>query len=109
LFGKRSGVGYKGWWVPKKRLDERLGDSVKPWTIHDIRRTVATGMGNLGIQPHIIEAVLNHYSGARRGVAGLYNKSPYEREVKTALLRWSEHVLALVEGREDSTVVAFPA
>src|SRR5262249_8207430 len=99
-----------GWQHAKKYLDDLLiGKMTEPWTLHDIRRTVATRMADIGIQPHIIEAVLNHYSGHRRGVAGVYNRSPYEREVKTALLRWSEHVVVLVEGREDSTVVAFPA
>jgi hypothetical protein len=49
----------------------------------------------------VIEACLNHYSGHRRGVAGVYNKSSYERAVAAALARWSEHVLALVEGREQ--------
>jgi len=81
---------------------------VKPWRLHDIRRTVATRMADIGIEPHVIEAVLNHYSGHRAGPAGVYNRSPYERAVKAALVRWSEHVLALVEGRADN-VVAFPA
>ena len=89
------------------RLDHRLGDSVKPWRVHDIRRTVATGMADIGIQPHIIEAALNHFSGHRRGVAGIYNRSTYALEVKSALERWSNHVLALVEGRA-SNIVAMP-
>jgi integrase len=108
--GFKHDKGFRNWGHSKKLFDELLiGKVTEPWHIHDIRRTVATRMADIGVQPHIIEAVLNHYSGHRRGVAGVYNRSPYEREVKTALLRWSEHVLALVEGREDSTVVAFPA
>jgi hypothetical protein len=62
-----------------------------------IRRTVATRMA--GVEPHVIEAVLNHYSGHRVRVAGIYNKSPYEQAVKAALALWAEHVLAVVEGR----------
>ena len=61
-------------------------------------------MADIGIEPHVIEAVLNHYGGHRRGVAGTYNRSTYERAVKAALARWSEHVLALVEGRESNVV-----
>ena len=72
--------------------------------MHDIRRTVATGMADLGVEPHVIEAALNHFSGHRRGVAGIYNRSSYERAVRSALLRWSEHVLALVEGRTTNVV-----
>ena len=44
------------------------------WTLHDLRRTVATRMADLGVQPHIIEAVLNHVSGHKAGVAGIYNR-----------------------------------
>jgi len=58
----------------------------------------------LGIAPHVVEAVLNHISGHRSGVAGTYNRSSYENAVKAALARWGEHVLALVEGRENKVV-----
>ena len=71
---------------------------------HDIRRTVATRMADIGIEPHVIEAALNHFSGHRRGVAGVYNRSTYEPQIKTALARWSEHVIALVEGRASNIV-----
>jgi hypothetical protein len=64
-------------------------------------------MADIGIEPHVIEAALNHFSGHRRGVAGVYNRSSYDRAVKAALARWSEHVLALVAGR-DSKIVALP-
>ena len=66
--------------------------------LHDLRRTVATGMADIGIQPHIIEEILNHRSGHKGGVAGIYNRSSYQNEVRDALLRWSEHVRALVGG-----------
>ena len=55
----------------KSRLDTRM--KIAPWRLHDLRRTVATGMAEIGIAPHIIEAVLNHVSGAKAGVAGTYN------------------------------------
>jgi len=66
-------------------------------------------MANIGIQPHIIEAVLNHYSGHRRGPHGVYNLSPYERQTREALLRWADHVAALVEGRDESNILAMRA
>jgi hypothetical protein len=47
---------------------------------------------------------LNHQTGAKRGVAGVYNKSPYEREVRTALALWADHVRAIVEGTERKVV-----
>jgi integrase len=108
LFGARSDAGFVSWNYGKVQLDRRLGDAVKSWRVHDIRRTVATRMADIGIEPHIIEAVINHHSGHRRGVAGIYNRSSYERAVKAALERWGEHVIALVEGRE-SNVLAFRA
>jgi len=108
LFGERAGSGFTGWSNAKTELDRRL-DGVAPWKLHDLRRSVATKMADIGIEPHHIEAVLNHYSGHRRGPHGIYNKSAYERQVKAALVRWSEHLLVLVEGRASDNVVALHA
>jgi integrase len=96
LLGDR---GFRSWSRGKDALDRRLAGDVRPWRVHDLRRTVASGMIDLGIEPHHVEATLNHFSGHRRGVAGIYNRSPYERQIKEALVRWSEHVAELVEGR----------
>jgi integrase len=102
LFGARADAGFTSWPWRKQELDRRLAGTVRPWRIHDLRRTVATRMADIGIEPHVIEAALNHQSGHRRGIAGVYNRSTYERAVKAALARWAEHVLALVEGRESN-------
>jgi integrase len=97
LFGLRDPNGFGGWDHGKNELDARCG--VQDWHLHDVRRSVATKMGDdLGTQPHIIEAILNHQSGFRRGDAGTYNRSPYEREVRAALVLWCDHVRALVAG-----------
>jgi integrase len=104
LFGSHSTVGLRHWHA-KAELDRRLGDAVAPWHVHDIRRTVATGMADIGVQPHVIEAVLNHQSGHRAGVAGTYNRSSYEREVRAALALWADHVRALVEGGERKVLL----
>jgi integrase len=74
----------------KNRLDAAM--AIEPWRLHDLRRTVATGMAELGVQPHIVEAVLNHVSGAKAGVAGVYNRAAYAAEKKVALERWSAHI-----------------
>jgi integrase len=103
LFGERSDLGFTQWGA-KRDLDARLGDKVAEWTLHDLRRTCATGMADIGVQPHIIEAVLNHVSGHKVGVAGIYNRSSYEREVKTALATWADHVRALIDGGEKKIV-----
>jgi len=103
LFGSRSADGLAHWHA-KADLDRRLGRSVKPWRVHDLRRTAATRMADLGIAPHVIEAVLNHYSGHRSGVAGIYNRSSYDREKVAALALWADHVRTLVEGGERKIV-----
>jgi integrase len=66
------------------------------WRLHDLRRTAATVMADkLGVLPHVIEAVLNHISGHRAGVAGIYNRARYEAEMRDALERWAQHVEAI--------------
>jgi integrase len=72
--------------------------------VHDLRRTVATRMAELGVPPHIIEAVLNHVSGHKSGVAGIYNRATYDKEKREALNLWAEHLLAVIEGRKAVVV-----
>jgi integrase len=79
-----------GWSKIKTALDSKMG--VPAWRLHDLRRTAATGMAELGTAPHVVEAVLNHISGARAGVAGIYNRAAYAEEKRAALERWSGHV-----------------
>jgi integrase len=101
VFGRDDLNGFCGWSKSKRRLDMRSG--VTGWTLHDLRRTCATRMIDLGVQPHIVEAVLNHVSGHRAGVAGVYNRATYSEEKRAALSLWAEHVMALVEGRDTKT------
>jgi integrase len=87
------GVGARGfneWSGSKAALDARV--RIADWHLHDLRRTCATGMAELGTQPHIIEAVLNHVSGHKAGVAGIYNRARYEGEMRDALQRWANHL-----------------
>jgi integrase len=80
------------WSDAKERLDEKSG--VKGWVVHDFRRTIATGMGDvLGVEPHVVEAVLGHIV---KGVAGVYNKSAYAAQKRDALDKWAAHVDAIV-------------
>src|SRR5262249_55530607 len=104
LFGDRADTGFTGWSNVKTDFDRRLGEAVKPWRIHDLRRTCATKMADIGIEPHVIESALNHFSGHRRGVAGIYNRSSYDGAVAIALERWADHVDGLMK-RKPATVV----
>ena len=95
----------------KGRLDKLMADianegraegidriEIPPFTIHDLRRTAASGMAGLRFPPHVVEAVLNHRSGTRRGVAGVYNRFDYADEKRAALEAWGNYVTRLVEG-----------
>jgi integrase len=111
LFGVRA-AGYTGWDQVKPGFDRKLGAAVAAWNIHDLRRSVATGMAeHIGIQPHVIEALLNHVSGHKAGVAGIYNRASYAREVKAALATWADYVCVLAEGSERKVLpfVSVPA
>jgi len=89
IFGEAEGP-FSGWSKSKERLDQRC--SISPWRLHDLRRTVVTGMAELGIQPHITEAVVNHVSGHKAGVAGVYNRATYADEKRAALQEWGNHL-----------------
>jgi integrase len=78
---------------------------VDHWQIHDIRRTVRSEMGELGVEPWIGEQVLNH---ARAGIEGTYNWAKLERQMRTALSLWADRLRCIVEETE-STVVALRA
>ena len=91
----------------KTRLDERmrkiLGDKFQAWRTHDLRRTAASGMAALGFQPHVIERVLNHVSGAQGGLVGVYQRHEYRDERKQAILAWGDYVSRLVSEKALST------
>jgi integrase len=89
VFGEGEG-GYSGWSRSKAALDTAC--KVKGWTLHDLRRTAATRMADMGVQPHIIEAALNHVSGHKGGVAGIYNRSTYAAEKRAALNEWAAYL-----------------
>jgi integrase len=102
VFGRNEDGGFVGWGGSKASIDARIkaaGHELPGWTHHDLRRTMATGLSELGIGPHIVEAALNHVSGFRRGVAGVYNHATYESQIRHALLTWETHVMSIVKGR----------
>jgi integrase len=98
VFGARDGA-FQGWSNAKTALDARmsatLGHPPEAWRLHDIRRTVATRLADLGVLPHVVEAVLNHISGHKAGVAGIYNRASYATEKDAALTLWGDHVRML--------------
>jgi integrase len=106
LFGRR---GFQGWSDARKSLDARLAINrderpIEPFVLHDIRRTVASGMAELGVRVEVIEQVLNHRSGTFRGIVSVYQKHDYLPERRQALDRWGAHIEAIVEGCESNVV-----
>jgi integrase len=79
-------------------------EKILKWRLHDLRRSLVTGMNELGIQPHIVEAVVGHVSGTRGGIAGVYNIAAYAEEKRAALDRWAAHVDGIVTGKRANVV-----
>ena len=84
---------YSGWARHTKDLQSRSGTN--GWTIHDLRRTFATGLASLNVPIHVTEKLLNHISGSLGGVAGIYNRFDYWKEQKAALKAWETRVLSI--------------
>jgi len=95
VFGTGKG-GYSNWSEGKATLDRRL-NGMPPFRIHDLRRSCATMMADrLNVQPHIVECVLNHYSGFRAGFSGIYQRQRYTDQMREALQMWGNHVDGLI-------------
>ncbi len=90
----------------KARLDAALrcaaadnGLKPSPWVLHDLRRTLATGLQRLGVRLEVTESVLNHVSGSRSGIVGVYQRHGWEREKAAALQAWAAHVIRCADGK----------
>src|SRR5262249_61017440 len=94
VWGRR----WTSWSRHRALLGERL-NGMQSWRLHDLRRTAATTMAEIGVLPHIVEAALNHISGAKASVAGVYNRAAYAPEKKAALERWAAHIEGHGSGR----------
>jgi integrase len=97
VFPGERGTPFSGWSKAKSALDTASG--VSGWWLHDLRRTLATGLQRLGVRLEVTEAVLNHLSGSRAGVVGIYQRHDWAEEKRSALDAWSAHLLAVAEGR----------
>jgi integrase len=126
VFSTTGKTAVSGYSRAKRRLDaamlklalaeaEEAGEdpetvSVDPWRVHDIRRTVATGLQRLGVRFEVTEAVLNHVSGrSRSGIAAVYQRHQWTEEKRSALNAWAGHVERLLSAGEDNNVVPIRA
>jgi integrase len=96
--------------IARQRAETRLGreligeeepdeaDDLSPWRLHDLRRTVATGLQRLGVRLEVVETVLGHVSGTRAGIVGIYQRHRFDDEAREALVAWGAHVQRLIDG-----------
>jgi integrase len=96
VFALNSEGPINGFSKNKAQLDALLPAEMPPWTLHDIRRTVASGMARLGVSLVVIEKILNHVSGSLAGVVGIYQRHEFADEKRAALQQWADHVDRLV-------------
>lgn len=94
--GQGGRAAFAGWSKAKTALDKAAG--VGGWRLHDLRRTMATGLQRLGVRLEVTEAVLNHVSGSRSGIVGIYQRHDWAAEKRTALEGWAGHLLAAEAG-----------
>ena len=104
LFGENGTTAYSGWSRSKDRLVKRC--KVEGWRLHDIRRTVVTDLNEyLKAPPHIVEAAVNHISGAAKaGVAGVYNRALYKEERIKLLDDWAAYLDSVILAADKKVV-----
>ena len=123
VFPGVAGSPFAGWSKAKVALDKAImarrakvaetgGEPpapLTPWNVHDLRRTVATGLQRLGVRLEVTEAVLNHISGSRGGIAGVYQRHDWAAEKRAALDSWGAHVGVVIGGgTAASNIVTLP-
>jgi integrase len=112
IFTVIGNAAMRGFDPPKKRVDRLMADAgwTGPhWVIHDLRRTVATNLQRLGVRLEVTEACLNHTSGSRRGIVGVYQRHNWADEKRQALDAWARRLATIVNGTTQSNVIELRA
>ena len=89
----------------RAELGTHKGDAIAGWTLHDLRRTAATGMARMNIPPHVVDKILNHVTGTIHGVAAIYNRFAYLDERRAALEAWGRYVGNIVAPAASNVIV----
>jgi integrase len=95
VFGTSRGKRFQAFAKGKRALDKRCG--ITGWRLHDLRRTIVSGMARLGVPPHVADKILNHQAGTISGVAAVYQRHDFLAERKEALDRWGAHVEGIIQ------------
>ena len=93
VFTAKGKSAIANWSRTKAKLDHKLGFE---WRLHDLRRTLATGLQKLGTPLQVTKSILGHTAGSRGGIVGVYQRYDYANEKRAALEAWGEHVASLV-------------
>ena len=96
---------FSGFSKLKQKLDKEA--KISDWRLHDLRRTLATGLAKIGTDPHVVEHILNHQTGTLSQVARIYNRYSYADEKQEALQMWAEHVDKFIRLHMTTPCVAF--
>jgi integrase len=109
--GKAAPSGFSRAKTRADRLIAKMngGEPLAPWILHDIRRSVASGLAELGINLPVIERLLNHISGSFAGVVGIYQRFNFADEMRAAMERWGRHVEALGTKEPGGNIVELAA
>lgn len=107
VFGIRGGS-FSAWSYSTMALHGRItaatGKTFPHWTLHDLRRTMRTGLANIDVEPHIAELVINHVKG---GVEAIYDRATYRKQITAALEKWADHVSCLITPPRQDNVTPF--
>jgi integrase len=111
IFSTTGKTPISGFSKAKARLDKLVteandDDAIDAWRLHDLRRTLATGLQRLGVRFEVTEAVLNHVSGSKSGVAGVYQRHEWKQEKRDALDAWAAHIERVLHGADVTNVIA---
>jgi integrase len=100
VFSTTGATAPSGFSKAKRALDAAMkiiiGGRSEEWRVHDVRRTCATGMEDLGIPTRIVETALNHVSGTKAGIVGVYQRAEHKEAVKTAFEAWGRRVIEII-------------
>jgi integrase len=103
VFATSTGAAFTAHAKGKRTIDKLIaddgGEPIPPWRLHDLRRTLATGFQRIGVRFEVTEAVLNHVSGSRSGVAAVYQRHDWKPEKRQALDAWNDHIMTALSQR----------
>jgi len=110
IFLIRGDAPIQGWSLAKTEIDELMLEAagekakIEPWRLHDLRRTVASGMARIGVPLPVIEKCLNHASGSFAGIVGVYQRHTFEAEMRQAFEDWAATVEKIASGKPASVI-----